>query len=161
MDCRPPGFSVHEISPGKTIGVGCHFSLQRIFLTQESNPHLLHLLNWQAESLPLSHLGSPFKYLLSHYCVTDHAPGVRGKVVGKNQSGSQTHGDYNLVVENDKEPHKCKVEMPVSVMKKGYMILWQYNNRNYWRARKTFSKELIMKLRGEGAKAWGCRRRVL
>ena len=28
--------------PGKNTGVGCHFLLQRIFPTQESNPHLLH-----------------------------------------------------------------------------------------------------------------------
>ena len=39
------------------IGVGCHFLLQ-IFLTQGSNPRLLH---WQAGSLPLSHQGSPLK----------------------------------------------------------------------------------------------------
>ena len=36
--------------------MGCHFLLQGIFLTQGSNPHLLH---WQAGSLPLSHQGSP------------------------------------------------------------------------------------------------------
>ena len=29
-------------SPGKNTGVGCHFLLQRIFLTQGSNPDLLH-----------------------------------------------------------------------------------------------------------------------
>ena len=29
-------------SPGKNIGVGCHFLLQGIFLTQRSNPGLLH-----------------------------------------------------------------------------------------------------------------------
>ena len=29
-------------SPGKHTGVDCHFLLQRIFLTQRSNPHLLH-----------------------------------------------------------------------------------------------------------------------
>ena len=29
-------------SPGKNTGVGCHFLLQRIFLTQGSNPGLLH-----------------------------------------------------------------------------------------------------------------------
>ena len=40
--------------PGKHIGVSCHFLLQGIFLTQGLNPHLL----WQADSLPLSHLGS-------------------------------------------------------------------------------------------------------
>ena len=41
--------------PGKNTGVGCHFLLQGIFLTQGSNPGLLH---WQADSSPLSHLGS-------------------------------------------------------------------------------------------------------
>ena len=37
-------------------GAGCYFLLQGIFLTQGSNPHLLH---WQADSLPPHHLGSP------------------------------------------------------------------------------------------------------
>ena len=37
MDCNPPGSSVHEDSPGKSTGVGCHFLLQGIFLTQGSN----------------------------------------------------------------------------------------------------------------------------
>ena len=44
--------------PGKNIGVGCHFLFQGIFLTQGSHLHLLHVLHWQADSLPLSHLGS-------------------------------------------------------------------------------------------------------
>ena len=38
--------------------MGCHFFLQGIFLTQGLNPHLLHLLHWQVDSLPLCHLGS-------------------------------------------------------------------------------------------------------
>ena len=38
--------------------LGCHFLLQGIFLTQGSNSHLLCLLHWQADSLPLSHLES-------------------------------------------------------------------------------------------------------
>ena len=42
--------------PSKNPGVGCHFLLQEIFPTQGSNPHLLRLLHWQADSLPLSHL---------------------------------------------------------------------------------------------------------
>ena len=29
-------------SPGENTGVGCHFLLQRIFPTQESNPGILH-----------------------------------------------------------------------------------------------------------------------
>ena len=42
---------------GKNIRVGCHFLLQGIFLTQVSNQRLLCLLHWQADSLPLCHLG--------------------------------------------------------------------------------------------------------
>ena len=53
MDCSPPGSSVHEDSPGKNNGVGCHALLQGIFLTQGLNPRLLCLLRWQAGSLPL------------------------------------------------------------------------------------------------------------
>ena len=40
--------------------MGRYFLLQGIFLTQGSNPHLPCLLHWQADSLPLSDLGSPF-----------------------------------------------------------------------------------------------------
>ena len=39
--------------PGKNTGMGCYFRFQGLFLTQGSN---LHLLRWQAGSLPLSHL---------------------------------------------------------------------------------------------------------
>ena len=44
--------------PDKNTGVGCHALLQGIFLTQRLNLSLLHLLHWQADSLPLCHLGS-------------------------------------------------------------------------------------------------------
>ena len=47
MDCSPPG---------KNPGVGCHFFLQGIFLTQGLNLHFLH---WQVDFLASSHLGSP------------------------------------------------------------------------------------------------------
>ena len=42
VDCSLPGSSVHGDSWGKNPGVGCHFLLQGIFLTQGSNPGLLH-----------------------------------------------------------------------------------------------------------------------
>ena len=58
MDCSLPGSSIHGIFPGKNSGVGCHFLLQGIFPTQGSKLRLLRLLRWQADSLPLSHLGS-------------------------------------------------------------------------------------------------------
>ena len=48
----------------KNTGVGCHFLLQGIFLTQGLKLCCLH---WQADSLSLSHLGSPHhsrRYLL-------------------------------------------------------------------------------------------------
>ena len=45
-------------SPGKNIGVGCHFLLQGIFPTKGSNSCLLHLLHWQVDDLPLSHQGN-------------------------------------------------------------------------------------------------------
>ena len=41
MDCSPPGSSIHGIFQVST-GVGCHFLLQEIFLTQGSNPGLPH-----------------------------------------------------------------------------------------------------------------------
>ena len=49
----PWGFS------GKNAGKGCHFLLQGIFQTQGLIPGFLPLLHWQADSLPLSHLGHP------------------------------------------------------------------------------------------------------
>ena len=45
-----PGSSVHWIFSGKDTGVGGHFLLQGIFLTQASSPRLLCLLHWQAGS---------------------------------------------------------------------------------------------------------------
>ena len=41
-------------SPGTNTGAGCHAFLQGIFPTQGSNPGLLQLLHWQADSLPLA-----------------------------------------------------------------------------------------------------------
>ena len=79
---------------GKNTEVGCHFLLRGIFLTQGSNPRLLH---WQADSLPLRHQGSPilliryslllsllyclicspdfqFLYALKHKMLSEHPP---------------------------------------------------------------------------------------
>ena len=53
-------------SPGKNTGVGYHFLLQGIFLTQELNPCLLCLLHWQAGSLPLAPPGKPVVSRCSH-----------------------------------------------------------------------------------------------
>ena len=42
--------------PDKNTGVGFHLLLQGMFLTKRSNPLLLDLLHWQADSLSLCHL---------------------------------------------------------------------------------------------------------
>ena len=58
-DCSLPGSSVHGDCPGENTGVGWHALLQGIFPAQGSNLLLLHLLHWQAGSLPLAPLGKP------------------------------------------------------------------------------------------------------
>ena len=60
MDCNPPGSSVHGILQARILEwVAIPFSRGSSQLGL--NPHLLH---WQAESCPLSHLGSPKVKLL-------------------------------------------------------------------------------------------------
>ena len=63
--CDPMDYSHRLLCPwnfpGENTGVGSHFLLQGIFVTQGPNSCLLcflHLPLWQADSLPLSHLGS-------------------------------------------------------------------------------------------------------
>ena len=55
--CDPMGCPLWNF-PGKTTEVSCHFLLQGIFPTQGSNPCHFHLPLWQADSLPLHHLGN-------------------------------------------------------------------------------------------------------
>ena len=55
---QPHGLLCSWNFPGKSTRVGCHFLLQGIFRTRGLNLCLLHLLHWQADSLPLRHLGS-------------------------------------------------------------------------------------------------------
>ena len=43
---------------GRNTGVDCHFLLQGILPTQGSGSRLLCLLRWQADALPLFHLGN-------------------------------------------------------------------------------------------------------
>ena len=76
MDFSPPGSSDMELSLqefqgigfsrkilGNNAGVGCRFLVQEMFPTKRSNLCLLHLLNWQVDSLlpppPGKHRGRP------------------------------------------------------------------------------------------------------
>ena len=58
MVCSLPGSSDQGIFQASIL-LGCHFLCQGIFLIQESNPCLLHLLHWQVDSLPVTPPGKP------------------------------------------------------------------------------------------------------
>ena len=90
MDCSPPVSSVHGTDyPGKNSAVGCHFLLQGIFPTQESNPHLFYLLHWQVDPLWLSHLGSPNWYI-TVICAVNSITIKREKIIDK-EKRQETH----------------------------------------------------------------------
>ena len=55
IDCSPTGSSVH----GKNTGGGLPFPPPGDLSNPKSNQCLLHLLYWEVDSLPLSHLGRP------------------------------------------------------------------------------------------------------
>ena len=54
MDYTPRGSSVHGILQARLLECICRALLQGIFLTEGSNPHLLHVLHWQVGSLSLA-----------------------------------------------------------------------------------------------------------
>ena len=57
MDCSPPGSSVDGIFQARILEWVAISFFREIFLTQGSNPCLLSLLHWQANSLLPSYLG--------------------------------------------------------------------------------------------------------
>ena len=59
--------------PGKNSAVGCHFLLPGILSTLRLKPHLQH---WQADSLPLSQLGSPVTQLSGPEFFTKFSMGI-------------------------------------------------------------------------------------
>ena len=61
------------------MGVGCHFLLQGIFLTQGPKPRLLH---WKVDSLPLTPPGKPHKvkFLIKSSLPSPTAPQHKTKI---------------------------------------------------------------------------------
>jgi len=59
MDYSPTRLLFLWDFPGRNTGVGCHFLLQGIVLTQGLNLQFLH---WQEDSLPLNHQGNPYPH---------------------------------------------------------------------------------------------------
>ena len=62
----------------KNAGVGCYALFQGISLTQQLNPHRLHLLHLQEGSLPLAPPGKPLNYI--HICLVCPMHGFDGRV---------------------------------------------------------------------------------
>ena len=88
VGCSPPGSSVHGLLQ-KEYWSGSPLPSPGIFLTQGSNQGLLHLLHWQAGSLPWSHLGNPRKFkrgLQTYPCLPDQ--------VSQNPRGELRHPDF-------------------------------------------------------------------
>ena len=97
MDCSPPArLHCQWDFPGKSLGVGCHFLLQRIFQTQGLNLSLsMQLLHWQVNSLPLSHLGS----------LTDHAASYNSCISIVLPLNDSLHGNKADVLYPPKQAH--------------------------------------------------------
>ena len=60
MNCSPPGSSAHEILYARILEWVAIPFFRRSSQLRDRNPHFLCLLHWQAGSLPLAHLRSPF-----------------------------------------------------------------------------------------------------
>ena len=58
MECSLPGCSVHGILQARILKWVAISFCRGFSQPWGSNPHLLRLLHWQADSLPLNHLGS-------------------------------------------------------------------------------------------------------
>ena len=65
-----PWTVAHQDPLSKNTGAGCHFLFQGDLLTQGSKPCLLHLLHWQADSLPLHHSGKPKCIVIKSFFMT-------------------------------------------------------------------------------------------
>ena len=63
VDCSLPRLLHPWDSPSKNTGVGCHFLLQGIFLTQGWNPGLLHC---RQTLYQLSYKGNPYRMMGLH-----------------------------------------------------------------------------------------------
>ena len=66
MGCSLPDSSVHGIPQAKILEWAAISFSREPSWPRESSPHFLH---WQEDSLPLSHLGSPFYLILSPYFI--------------------------------------------------------------------------------------------
>ena len=88
-------------SPGKNSGMGCHFLLQGIFLTQGLNRSPLH---WRADSL---HLGVDLNWLICFKCTVPFVICVTAGIMGwRDQQWARRFSNLSDV----SHPRVCKKE---------------------------------------------------
>ena len=105
--------------PGRNTGVGCHFLLQGLFLTQASSPHLL---GWQADSLPPSTTWLEKKYL------SVMTPGVWGCVLGcKGTEGERSSLDPHMCCMKRGPGRRCMAQVPYLMQL--HLLLWVHHKR--------------------------------
>ena len=91
MDRHAPGSSLCPWDfPGKSTGVGCHFLLHGIFLTQGSNPGLLH---WCAIAQSYLNLCNTMEWVAISYCWDLPDPGIEPE-------SPKPHGETDLGNDN-------------------------------------------------------------
>ena len=91
-------------SPRKEYWSGLPYPLQGISLIQELNPHVLCLLHWQADSLPLScHLRSTnctfngYKFFIRYWCPREYLISMKSWIRFKNFTLSSVLADFELI----------------------------------------------------------------
>ena len=106
--------------------MGSHALLQGVFLTQRLNQHLLRLLYWQADSLPLKHLGS----LKNWYNVFN----THEQMISLSLFLWPTHS-VNLFSLRDQEAHYVVREMfekPDSLLHNVHLRCLYYKQKTIW-----------------------------
>ena len=105
-------------SPGKNTGVGCHFLLQGIVLTQGSNVGLLHCR--QSLDYLLSHQG--LQYWSAEWWGDEDAR-IAGGEGWKNAVNSYIH--HSLCVTLPSYPHSFPPSLPLSCCGSHFWALWK------------------------------------
>ena len=137
MYCNPPRRLWPWNFSGKNTKVGCHFLLQRIFLIQGLNLRLLHLLHWQAVSLPLVPPGKHFRLPLPHNQQCTHRVQWLKKKITERRILREHSSDATMVRQHAiKESIKALVRQPWSListlLRTSFLALDKFSSSLKW-----------------------------